>query len=221
MKAWLLAGMMAVIGISPAVLAQNPATSAANPSATTAKQVKLEGFRSARFGMSEDQIRQAIGKDFKLSGDAIQRVDDPTERTSALLVKVNDLLPDSGPGVVAYIMGYKSKRLFRVNVVWGQEAGSPTKPDQIVGAANALRNYLLAQGYRKEGLVLNQPLGNDNVLVFQGTDMQGRLTELILGLVNKPSGQPGVPPIVTGANLRLSYVEKPNEPDIYRIPGGF
>jgi hypothetical protein len=30
-----------------------------------------------------------------------------------------------------------------------------------------------------------------------------------------------VPPAVTGASMRLSYVEKPAEPDIYKVPGGF
>ena len=146
---------------------------------------------------------------------------DPTERTGALMVKVNDLLPDSGPAVVAYLLGYKSKKLFRVNVIWGQEIGSPIKPEQIVGAANSLRNYLLAQGYRQEGLIVNQPLDSDNILVFQGTDTQGRLTELILGILKKPPAKPDAQPEVSGASLRLSYVEKPAEPDIYRVPGGF
>lgn len=201
--------------------AQNPPASPPATAAQPAKQAKVEGFRNARFGMTEAQIRDAIGKDFKLSGDAIQRLEDPTERTSALLVKVDNLLPDSGPAVVAYMMGYKSKKLFRVNVIWGQEIGSPVKPEQIVGAANALRNYLVAQGYRQDTLILNQALSPDNVLVFQGTDGQGRLTELILGVTSKPPAKPDAPPDVTGASMRLSYVEKPNDPDIYRVPGGF
>lgn len=217
----LLFPMLAVwLAASPA-MAQNPAPATPPAAGQPAKQVKVEGFRNARFGMDEAQIRAAIGKDFKLSGDAIQRVEDPTERTTALIVKVNDLLPETGPAVVAYIMGYKSKKLFRINVIWGQEIGSPAKPDQIVAGANALRNYLVDQGYRKEGLVLNQPLGNENVLVFQGTDLQGRLTELVLGVTSTPSGKKDVPPTVSGASMRLSYVEKPAEPDIYRVPGGF
>lgn len=208
---------------SPAMAQNGPASTPPQGAQATqpARQVKVEGFRNARFGMDEAQIRAAIGKDFKLSGDAIQRVEDPTERTTALVVKVNDLLPETGPAVVAYMFGYKSKKLFRVNVIWGQEVGSPAKPDQIVAGANALRNYLLDQGYRKEGLLLNQPMGNDNVLVFQGTDTQGRLTELVLGVVSAPSGKKDVPPTVTGASMRLSYVEKPAEPDIYKVPGGF
>lgn len=213
----LLTGLLTVL---PA-MAQNPVVSGQPSAAQPARQAKVEGFRSARFGMTEAQIRDAIGKDFKLSGDAIQKVDDPTERTSALMVKVNDLLPDSGPAVVAYLLGYKSKKLFRVNVIWGQEIGSPTKPQQIVGAANSLRNYLLAQGYRQEGLILNQPLDSDNILVFQGTDTQGRLTEMILGILKKPPAKPDAQPEVSGASLRLSYVEKPADPDIYRVPGGF
>ncbi len=218
---WMLTAALATAMLASPAIAQNrPATASATPS-PAAKQVQVEGFRNARFGMTEAQIRDAIGKDFKLSGDAIQRVEEPTERTTALIVKVNDLLPDSGPAVIAYLLGYKTKKLFRVNVIWGQEIGSPTKPEQVVGTANALRNYLLGQGYRQEGLILNQSLGDDNVLVFQGADAQGRLTELILGITKKPPAQPDAQPEVAGASLRLSYVEKPKEPDIYRVPGGF
>lgn len=213
----ILAGLLATLPAN----AQNPPASAPPTAAKPAAQVKVEGFRNARFGMNEAQIRDAIGKDFKLSGDAIQKVEDPTERTAALVIKVNDLLPDSGPAIVAYMMGYKTKKLFRVNVIWGQEIGSPTKPEQIVGAANALRNYLLGQGYRKEGLILNQSLGADNILVFQGSDTQGRLTELVLGIAKKPPAKPDAQPEVAGASMRLSYVEKPAEPDIYTVPGGF
>lgn len=218
---WILtAATVAMLAVNPAIAQNRPATGPATP-APTAKQAQVEGFRNARFGMTEAQVRDAIGKDFKLTGDAIHRVEEPTERTTALIVKVNDLLPESGPAVIAYLLGYKTKKLFRVNVIWGQEIGSPTKPEQIVGTANALRNYLLSQGYRQEGLILNQSLGDDNVLVFQGNDVQGRLTELILGITKKPPAKPDAQPEVAGASLRLSYVEKPKEPDIYRVPGGF
>ncbi|MBP7339060.1 hypothetical protein [Niveispirillum sp.] len=220
MRSLLIATMAILLTTLPAT-AQNQPVAGPSTANQAAKQVKVEGFRSARFGMTEAQIRDAISKDFKLSGDAIQKVDDQTERTSALIVKVNDLLPDSGPAVVAYLLGYKSKKLFRVNVIWGHEIGSTSKPEQVVGTANVLRNYLLAQGYRQEGLILNQPLGNENILVFQGADTQGRMTELILGILKKPPAKPDAQPEVAGASLRLSYVEKPAEPDIYRVPGGF
>lgn len=218
---WMLTAALTVTLVTNPAIGQNRPTVAPLAPTAAAKQAQVEGFRNARFGMTEAQVRDAIGKDFKLSGDAIQRIEEPTERTTALLVKVNDLLPDSGPAVIAYLLGYKTKKLFRVNVIWGQEIGSPTKPEQIVGTANALRNYLLGQGYRQEGLILNQALGDDNVLVFQGTDEQSRLTELILGITKKPPAKPDAQPEVAGASLRLSYVEKPKDPDIYRVPGGF
>lgn len=222
MQRWITAMMVAGLVLAMPVGAQNKPTAATQATPGQGdKHIQVDGFRSARFGMTEAQLREAIGKDFKLSADNVQRVEEPTERTTALVVKVNDLLPDSGPAVVAYLLGYKSKKLFRVNVIWGQEIGSPVKSEQIVGTANALRNYLSGQGYRKDRQILNQSLGNDNVLVFQGMDDQGHLTELILGLTKKPPAKPDAQPEITGASLRLSYVEKPSEPDIYRVPGGF
>ena len=221
MLRWITVAMLAGMVLATPTMAQNkPATGQTAPE-QGGKRVQVDGFRNARFGMTEAQVKEAIAKDFKLSGDNIQRVEEPTERTTALVIKVNDLLPDSGPAVVAYLLGYKSKKLFRVNVIWGQEIGSPTKSEQIVGTANALRNYLLAQGYRQEGLILNQSLGGDNVLVFQGTDGLGHLTELILGITKKSPSKPDAQPEVVGASLRLSYVEKPAEPDVYRVQGGF
>lgn len=209
-------GVMLLLAVSPLVSAQQPAPTA--PQA--AKQAKLEGFRSARFGMDEAQLRQAILKDFNIKDAGVQRVEDPTERTSALLITVNDLLPDSGPALIAYLMGHKSKRLFRVNVIWGQEIGSPATPEQLVAAANLLRTYLVEQGYRQETLILNQPLDEQTVLVFQGQDGRGRLTELILGMVLEAPAAAGASPKAIGASLRLSYVEKPADPDIYRAPDG-
>lgn len=208
--------VMGFIAAIPAAVAKQPAASA--PSST--REVMVEGFRSARFGMNEAQLRRAILKDFNIQGAAVQRVEDPQERTSALLITVNDLLPDSGPALVAYMMGHKSRRLFRINVIWGHEIGSPATAEQVVAAANLLRDYLVAQGYRPDTLVLDQPLGEQNVLLFQGQDQRGRLTELVLGMVMDKPSKPDVPPVAIGASLRLSYVEKPLDPDIYRTPGG-
>ncbi len=79
--------------------------------------------------------------------------------------------------------------------------------------ANQLRTHFLNQGFRKKGLAVNSKLPDGSVFVFRGVDAKGRI--VILLLVNLPAkeGQPANQNI----NLRLSYVENPDSPNIYKI----
>ena len=71
----------------------------------------IEGFRGAHFGMTEDQVREAIKKDFPTAAAKLKVTIHPTEKTAVLSLLVPDLLPHSGNARVSYILGYKSKKL--------------------------------------------------------------------------------------------------------------
>lgn len=195
-----------------------PAQTAPNGATETAPTAKVTGFRSARFGMTADEVTKAITKDFKVAGNDIRRETNATERTTSLIVKVDDLQTGAGPAVVAYILGHSTQKLFQVNILWGGAVNPKVDPNALVGAANALRNYFVAQGYRQEGMLLNAPVGDGSqVVVFRGTDSQGRMSLLTLAVPPKPSDDtPALPP-----SLQLSYIEKPNEPDVFKIEKGF
>src|SRR6185369_13874999 len=92
-----------------------PATEA--PAATPAPAEPIDGFRSAKFGMAEAEVVAAIEKDFGVKAGDVAREDNPLEKTVALVAKVSDLIPDSGPARAVYILGYKTKALIQVNVV--------------------------------------------------------------------------------------------------------
>ncbi|MBB3264624.1 hypothetical protein FHW79_002242 [Azospirillum sp. OGB3] len=204
---------------APAPAAQAaPATTAPAGAAEAAPAAKVTGFRSARFGMSGDEVAKAIAKDFKIEGKDIRRETNATERTTSLIVKVDDLQTGAGPAVVAYILGHSTQKLFQVNILWGGAVNPKVDPNALVGAANALRNYFVGQGYRQEGMLLNAPVGDGSqVVVFRGTDSQGRMSLLTLAVPPKPSDDtPALPP-----SMQLSYIEKPNEPDVFRIEKGF
>lgn len=220
LKSW-----VSMVGLCVALIAPTPIAIAA-PDAAPKKDnaawgLKVDGFRSAKYGMAEKELRAAIKKDFNIEGDAVTVYADPTERTTSLIVAVNDLLPDSGPAAVAYIMGFKSKALFRVNVLWGHGVSDKLSAQQVTGLANALRNYLTTQGYNPNTIVVNTQLGDGSFLVFRGDDSQNRQTELVLTPISEPLPEDNTKSAIVGATLRLSYIEKPAAPDIFSISNGF
>ena len=81
--------------------------------------------------------------------------------------------------------------------------------------ANQLREHFSGQTFRQEGLAVNQPFGKDSILVFRGLDKKGRMVLLLLVNPQKP----GLPPnqdIV----LKLSYIQQPDNPDVFKIGKG-
>ena len=181
----------------------------------TLKQAKIEGFRSAQFGMKERDVMKAIFQDFKVNRKQVSRFEHPSEKTVSLGINVKKLLPNSGPAKVFYILGHKTKRLIHVNIIWGKPATPKPDAENVVATANQLRNHLAQKSYQKEGLALNAQLSEDIILVFQGLDKKGRAVKLVL--VN-PKGDPKK--VGENISLTLSYIEKPNKPDVFRIKDG-
>lgn len=175
--------------------------------------LKINGFRSAQFGMTEKEILKSIYKDFKISKRKIQRRIHPSEKTVSFNIQVKDLLPNSGLAKLFYVFGFKSKRLIQVNILWSRAIDNQLHPKKMVDTANQLRSHFLSQGFQKEGLALNTKISDGSILVFRGVDIMGKMVVLLL--VNPPvkGGQPPNQNI----NLRLSYIANPDSPDIYKI----
>ncbi len=131
-------------------------------------------------------------------------------------------MEEGGVARVVYILGYKSKKLIQVNVIWGKPVNPAPDPGEIVSAANLLRNYFARKGFRKDNLVLNAKLNDGSVLVFRGTDSSGRMVVLLLNNPqpkkdeNTDSSTEEKPEL----SLRLSYIQDPNNPDVMKIEEG-
>ena len=175
--------------------------------------VKINGFRSAQFGMTRKEILKSIYKDFKISKSKIQRRLHPSEKTVSYSVQVKDLLPNSGLAKLFYVFGFKTKRLIQVNILWSRTVDEQLHPQKFVDTANLLRAHFLSQGFQKEGLAVNTKMSDGSVLVFRGLDASGKMVVLLL--VNPPVKE-GQPPN-RNINLRLSYIMNPDSPDIYKI----
>jgi ABC-type dipeptide/oligopeptide/nickel transport system ATPase component len=189
----------------------------------TSERVKVEGFRSAHWGMTEAQVKAAIHKDFNIPAEKQQAEENPSERTTVLTVTVNDLLEGAGKARISYIFGYSTKKLIEVNIVWGNTIDPQAKPERIVAAANQLRTLFLSSGYDSQTVASNVATADGSITVFQGQDTDKHMT--LLRLVSTPAPasakqhgktEAAHPTVV----LFLSYLLDARNPDVYRLKKG-
>lgn len=215
----LAALLLAASPLSEARAATSPA--GGNAQAQKKADHKVEGFRSARFGMTEKEVRKAITSDFKIKDADIARVENRMERTFTLIARKDNLIPKTGTALIVYLFGYESKKLIQVNVLWGQPVEEEADPATLITIAEALSKLFLAQGYAADSITGNIPLDDGSILVFRGRDAKGRMTAMTLDLPKKPeetkAGDGSARAPAKGGTLRVSYIENPENPDVFSI----
>ena len=172
----------------------------------------IDGFRSAKFGMRIDEVKQAILRDFGISDSKIDAISHPTEQTQSLGITTDKLLPSSGKSRVVYVFGYKSKRLMQVNILTGQPVDKDVTPQQVVDAGNLLGNHFFKKRYQEDGLVAHARLSDGSVLIFRGKDQKGRMA--LLRLHNRQQNNQNNEIQIA---LNLSYIEKPGQEDTFQL----
>lgn len=129
-----------------------PADTFAVRQAVAQATASVDGFRSAQFGMTEKQVYAALKKDFRVSKENVTRTENTLEKTNSFLLAVNDIIPESGQAIVAYIFGYETKKLIQINVIWSNDGQSLASAESLVATGNILRNYFVDQGFPAEGI---------------------------------------------------------------------
>ena len=147
--------------------------------AQSAPTATVYGFRSAEFGDDEKAIRAAIEKDFGIGKDGIAVRDNLATGTRALVVRTENLMPDTGAARIGYIIGYKSKGLTQVNIVWGTPVSGETTGVQVARTAVMLKSYFSKLGFDPERKVADRRLRNGGVLVFRASDAENRLVQVV------------------------------------------
>jgi hypothetical protein len=213
---WLCAFAQAETATSAAAPSPPAASAQAPAGAGASETVEVKGFRSALFGMSEADVRAAITKDFGVAPDAIRASQNGAEHTRILSVKAPDVLPDGGVAEVAYVLGYKTKKLIQVAVSWSSATDDKLTPDRLLANADTLRAYFLSAGYKPDTVVNNQPV-NDGLLMFRGADAEGHTTVLLLR--GATTGEKS-PRTFSPTGLALFYLADAKNPDVYRLPPG-
>lgn len=228
------AGIAALL-LAPAAIRAQPAagqSSAGEPSAApadggqspAADRVHVDGFRDAKWGMTEAEVKNVIVNEFRIPADKLKGETNPTERTTVLTIAVPELIERAGIARISYIFGYTSKKLIQVNIVWGTPADPQAKPEMVVAAANQLRALFAESGYDPATIVTNARAPDGGIVVFQGQDADKHTTvlRLVSTQANPAKDVKGAgkekPQAVTA--LFLSYVMDSTSPDVFRLKKG-
>jgi hypothetical protein len=193
------------------------APGAATPAPAQPAVAQINGFRSARFGMTDAEVRSAIERDFNLRGDAVQAQENKAEQTHVLIVRAANVLPGGGTASISYVFGFKSKTLIQVGLSWSKATDDAMTPEQLFSNANVLQSHFLTEGYKPDTVATNMPI-NGGVLMFRGSDADQHTTMLILqGTFTQAENNQRQ---MTPTALLLFYIADAKAPDVYRLPPG-
>jgi hypothetical protein len=188
---------------------------------------EVTGFRDARFGMTEAEVRAVLKKSFAVKDADIKTGANPTEGTTLLIVRVESLDPGPGPATITYIFGNKSKKLIQVNVVWGEDApNNSSDANAIVGAGTRLERYFQGFGWRKDTTRVGVPVGENTVVLFAGEDEKKGAVRLVVDGIkyqmNREGNQTTSPDPKGAPKLVINYIGDRENPDVAKIePGKF
>jgi hypothetical protein len=184
---------------------------------------EVSGFRDARFGMTEAEVKGVIAKAFNVKPADIASAANPVEGTTVMTVKIAALEPAPGMARVAFIFGHKSKKLIQVNVVWGEE---PPAPDAsaIMTAGTRLERYFAGFGWKKDAVRAGVPVGENTVVLFAGEDEKKGAVRLIADGVKyqmqREGNQTTSPDPKGPPKLILNYIADREDPDVAKIERG-
>jgi hypothetical protein len=207
----------AAAGAAPAAGAPAAATTEAPSAGADDKAKSIDGFRSAKFGMGEADVRAAMIKDFNAKPDAIKAQDNASELTHSILMSVPELLPNGGTAELSYVFGYKSKSLIQVGAVWSKGTDAAITPEKLFSNANILRAHFMGEGFKPDSIAMNMPVAG-GIVMFRGSDAKDRSVILLLQgtFENKENNQR----VLTPTSLLLFYVADAKSPDIFKLPPG-
>jgi hypothetical protein len=214
------AAAFVLMGASPALSQKKeaaPASPAGAPNVASTAQAHVDGFRSAKFGMSEAEVKSAIMKDFGVKADAIREQSNPGERTKVLMVKVPELLPGGGAAEASYVIGYQTKKLIQVSISWSKATDDKMTPEQLFSNSSVLRTHFLGEGFKPDTVATNMPISG-GLLMFRGSDAKDRTVMMILQGTLAPGE--GNQRVLTPTTLLLFYIADAKTPDVYRLPPG-
>ena len=98
----------------------------------------------------------------------------------------------------------------------GHPVDTNITPQQVVDSGNMLGNHFFKKRYQEDGLVAHARLNDGSVLIFRGKDQKGRM--VLLRLSDPQSSNEDNEGLKIALNL--SYIEKPGQPDVYKLKEG-
>ena len=178
------------------------------PAAPAAKPLhEITGFRSARFGMNEDEVRAAVARDFKDQATLLQPAHHPDPRFSMLVLPLPSLEPGPGAAGVTYLFDAARHKLVQVNVLWstGDKPGEADRT-RMATAGMQLADYFRKLAWRPDAATMGVPLGADGLVLFSGIDAHKAMVEVTLTGVPLQGRDGKVKPAAGPAKLRVAYM---------------
>ena len=192
-----------------------PGADAATPDTAT----RVMGFRSARFGMDEAEVRGAIVKDLNVPASAVAKAQNLADRTDLINVRAPDVLPGGGTADVAYVFGFKSKKLIQVSVVWSKASDKTLEAPQLVANGEALKNYFLGENF-PAGAVTTDLAVRDGIVLFRGLDGDGHAAAVMLRGAITNGADDKAAKNFSPTSLVVLYIADPKTPDVFKVPAG-
>jgi hypothetical protein len=174
---------------------------------------EISGFRSARFGMNEDQVRAAVARDFKDQATLLQPARHPDARYSVLVLPLPSLEPGPGAAGVTYIFAAQEHKLVQVNVLWST-TDKPGDADRarMWTAGMQLTNYFRTLGWRPDAATMGVPLGANGLVLFSGIDPHRAMVEVSVTGVSLRGAEGKVAPVEGPVKLRVAYLSSIGAP---------
>lgn len=181
------------------------------------------GYRSARFGMTESAVLDAIEADFAISPGSVERSANALEKTINLTVAVMGLVEFTGATEIIYIFGFRSKNLIQVNLLWRAPAGAKDAAQRLRRAARVMANRVSLWGISKFETAPNTATSDGATLLFQGRSESGMLASISMRVPSEEQASYSASGTAdVGYWLRVALIENVGAPDIYKIePGQF
>ena len=201
---------------APVVRAAPAAPSVATPAPEAPAVAEITGFRSARFGMTEPDVRRAIENDFRTRPDEIRSEENKAEQTQVAMYGARRA-PRWRYSQHLLCVRLQVKEANSGRLSWSKATDEKMTPEQLFSNANILRTHFLEAGYKPDTISTNMPV-NGGVLMFRGSDAHERTTVMILqGTFSQGENNQRV---LTPTALLLFYIADAKNPDVYRLPEG-
>src|SRR3984957_881706 len=175
---------------------------------------EVTGFREARFGMTEAQVRSIAKSSFAVHDGDMTLSADAIAGTTKLVVHVQMLEPGLGVGRVEYFFGHTRQTLFQVNVVWGLDTNPQLSNSEMLEAAGrpqrSFPGFAWAQGTVRTGIPIGIVFNDRAIFLFSGADERGGAVSVAVENVLYGELANGVlslaPERSVGTRLTVSYI---------------
>lgn len=131
----------------------------------------VKGFRLAQFGMSEEQVIQAIEADSGLPEKRVEKRRDPESSQRILTLASLALDPANGKALVHYYLSSPEQTLNRVDVIWGHPDQPKVDPAMLKKSAKKFKD--LFTQFRLLKTQTKDPVTGKGSYLFYGVDTMG------------------------------------------------